>query len=213
MDRIDALRTALRAERAAAYARLRGGYPIPLAGALWWAALGVWGYLAPTPGHWIFGAFVTSGAIFPLALLLARIFRVDFMRDRTAVSDAIFPAFVSMLIFWPIAISAWWSHSPLVPLVLAIGMAIHWPVIGWTYDRTALYSAHAVARAVVCFALWNWVPAGRFTLLPFAVSAIYLVTVAAILVDTRRGGAASRGHWPSPSTATDSSTASSQVSV
>ena len=186
MDQILALRTQLRAERAASYLRLRGGYPIPLAGAAWWAALGVAGYLVPSPGRWIFGAFVTSGLIFPLAILLARVFRVDFLRDRSAVGDVLLPAFVSMLIFWPIAISAWWTYPPLVPLVLAIGMAIHWPVIGWTYDRTALYSAHAVSRAVVCFVIWNWLPMHRFTLLPFAVSAIYLVTVAAILVDTRR---------------------------
>ena len=187
MDHILALRTQLRAERNAAYMRLRGGYPIPLAGAVWWAALGVAGYFVPTPGRWIFGAFVTSGMIFPLAILFARVFRVDFLRDRSAVGDVILPAFISMLIFWPIAISAWWAYSPLVPLVLGIGMSIHWPVIGWTYNRTALFSAHAVARAVVCFIIWNWMPTHRFTLLPFAVSAIYLVTVAAMLVDTRRG--------------------------
>ena len=188
MDRTLALRTELRAERAAAYARLRGGFPIPLAGAVWWAALGVAGHVA-APSLWIFVAFVSSGLIFPLALLFARLFRIDFMRDRSAIGDVILPAFISMLIFWPIAISAWWSFAPLVPLVLGIGMAIHWPVIGWTYDRTAMFSAHAVARAVVCFAIWNWLPAHRFTLLPLAVSAIYLITVGAILADTRRGAA------------------------
>lgn len=185
MDRILRLRTELRAERAAAYMRLRGGFPIPLAGATWWAGLGVWGYLASTPGHWIFWAFVTSGLIFPLALLLARVFRIDFMHDRSVVDDVLLPAFISMLVFWPIAISAWWSHPPLVPLVLAIGMSIHWPVIGWMYDRTALFSAHAVTRAVACFVLWNWLPTQRFTLLPFAVSAIYLATVAVIVLQTR----------------------------
>jgi hypothetical protein len=177
---------ALRAERRAAYQRLRGGYPIPLAGALWWGALGVAGYVAPSPGHWILGAFVTSGMIFPLAMLLARVLRVDFMRDRTAVTDALPPAFASMLLFWPIAVAAWWTAPALVPLVLGIGMAIHWPVIGWTYDRTALFTAHAVVRAVACFAIWNWLPAHRFTLLPLAVAAIYLATVAAILASTRR---------------------------
>jgi hypothetical protein len=91
-----------------------------------------------------------------------------------------------MLLFWPIAVAAWWSHPPLVPLVLAIGMAIHWPVIGWTYGRTALFTAHAVVRAVACFAIWQWMPAHRYTLLPLAVSAVYLATVVAILVDSRR---------------------------
>ena len=184
------LTSALRAERRAAYQRLRGGYPVPLAGAVWWGALGVAGHLTPSPGLWIFGAFVTSGLIFPLALLLARVLRVDFMRDRTAVTDALAPAFASMLLFWPIAISAWWTAPALVPLVLGIGMAIHWPVIGWTYDRTALFTAHAVARAVACFAIWNWLPAHRLTLLPLAVAAIYLATVAAILASTRRSALA-----------------------
>ncbi|MDF1504710.1 hypothetical protein [Roseisolibacter sp. H3M3-2] len=180
------LARALRAERAASYGRLRGGYPVPLAGALWWAALGAAGWLVPSPGRWILAAFVTSGTIFPLALLLARLLRVDFMRDRTAVSDALVPAFASMLLFWPIAVAAWWSHPPLVPLVLAIGMSIHWPVIGWTYARTGLFTAHAVVRAVACFAVWQWLPAHRFTVLPLVVSAVYLATVLAILADTAR---------------------------
>lgn len=186
------LQEQLRAERSAAYMRLRGGFPIPLAGAIWWAALGIAGYVVPTPGKWIFGAFVTSGLIFPLALLLARVFRVDFMRDRTAHGDVILPAFISMLIFWPMAVAAWWNYAELVPLVLAIGMSIHWPVIGWSYNRTALYSAHAIARAVVCFAMWNWMPQHRFTVLPLAVSAIYSATVIAILIDTRQRAATTR---------------------
>lgn len=186
------LKDQLRAERESAYVRLRGGFPIPLAGAVWWAALGIAGYLVPSTGKWIFGAFVSSGLIFPLALLFARIFRIDFMRDRTAHGDVILPAFISMLIFWPIAISAWWNYSQLVPLVLAIGMSIHWPAIGWSYNRTALYSAHAIARAVVCFAIWNWMPQHRFTVLPLAVSGIYVATVIAILVDTRQRTATQR---------------------
>ena len=115
-------------------------------------------------------------------LLLARLFRNNFMRDRTAVTDLLFPAFGSMMLFWPIAISAWWSYPELVPLILAVGMSILWPVVGWTYGRTVLFSVHAAVRAVVCFALWNWFPSTRFTLLPLAVSAIYLVTVVAILI-------------------------------
>jgi hypothetical protein len=111
--------------------------------------------------------------IFPLALLFARTFNIDFMRDKTAVMDALFPAFVSMLLFWPIAISAYWTYPQLVPLVLAIGMSIHWPVIGWTYGRTAI-------RAAACFVLWNWWPSTRFTVLPYTVSAIYCGTVCAI---------------------------------
>ena len=176
------LKHALFDNREASFFRLRGGYPIALAGATWWAFLGTTGSFLPSHGQWILLAFVTSGAIFPLGLLFARLFRIDLMRDKTAAMDVLFPAFASMLLFWPIAISAFWTYPELVPLVLAIGMSIHWPVIGWMYGRTAIYTTHAVVRAVACFVLWNWWPASRFTVLPYTVSAIYLATVCAILV-------------------------------
>ena len=176
------LKQALFADRQAGFFRLRGGYPIPLAGATWWAILGTMGYVLHSRNLWIFLAFVTSGAIFPLALLFARLFKVDFIHDKTVAMDLLYPAFASMLIFWPIAISAYWTYPPIVPLVLVIGMSIHWPVIGWMYGRPAIYTTHAVVRAVAYFVLWNWWPSSRFTVLPYTVSAIYLATVCAILV-------------------------------
>jgi hypothetical protein len=181
------IKRALFAEREASFFRLRGGYPIPIAGAIWWAALGTAGYLLHSRNLWIFLAFATSGVVFPLAVLLARLFRNNFMRDRTPVTDLLFPAFGSMMLFWPIAISAWWSYPELVPLILAVGMSILWPVVGWTYGRTAIYSVHAAVRAIVCFVLWNWFPSTRFTFLPLAVSAIYLATVFAILITSSEG--------------------------
>jgi hypothetical protein len=120
--------------------------------------------------------------LFPLAILFGRLFRVNFMGDKTAVSEVIFPAMGSMLLFWPMAIAAFWVYPELVPLILAVGMSIMWPVVGWSYGRTALFTSHAVVRAVVCFVLWTWWPSTRFTVLPLAVSAIYLVTVVALLV-------------------------------
>ena len=180
------LREELHRERLGAYVRLRGGYPIPLAGVVYWAGLAVAGYLKLSPNRWTFCAFILSGSIFPLALLLSRLLRVNFMRDQTADSDVLLPAFVSMLLFWPMAIAAWWTDVQLVPLILAIGMSLHWPVIGWTYGRTGLYSAHAVARAVLCFLIWWLIPAARFTLLPLSVAVIYGLTIVAILIDSRR---------------------------
>jgi hypothetical protein len=175
------LKQALFEDREAAFFRLRGGFPIPLAGATWWAFLGTMGYLVPSRNLWIFLALVTSGAIFPLAMLYSRLFRIDFMHDKTAAMDVLFPTLVSMLLFWPIAISAYWTYPQLVPLALGIGMSIHWPVIGWMYARTAIYTSHAVARAIACFILWNWWPSSRFTVLPYTVSAIYLATVCVIV--------------------------------
>jgi hypothetical protein len=175
------LKQALAEERAATFYRLRGGYPVPLAGAIYWAAIGFLGYRL-SPHVWIFIAFATSGLIFPLAILLGRICRVDFLRDRNSISDAMIPILIPMLLFWPVAMSAYWTAPALVPLIMAIGMSVAWPVMGWTYGRTGIFTAHAIVRAVVCFVLWNWFPSTRFTLLPIAVSLIYLATIAALLI-------------------------------
>ena len=139
METID-LRRAILAEREAAFYRLRGGYPIPLAGGVWWAMLGIGGFYVHNRMLWIFLAFALSGIIFPLALLFARITGIDFMKDRTPVSDVIFPAMGSMLLFWPMAFAAYSNYPQLVPLILAIGLSIMWPVVGWMYGRTALFS-------------------------------------------------------------------------
>jgi hypothetical protein len=108
------------------------------------------------------------------------------MKDRTAAGDVLLPTFISMFLFWPILIASLSAAPALAPLVLAIGMSLHWPVIGWSYGKTALYSAHALVRAVVVFIIWMWMPQERLWLLPLSVSVIYLLSVGAILLEVTR---------------------------
>jgi hypothetical protein len=189
---MEQLRAQLLADRLASFHRLKGGFPIPLAGAVYWAMLAIAGLYLPLRG-WMVIAMWGSGMIFPLALLFAKLFRNEFMKDKTAAGDVLLPTFISMFLFWPMLIAAVWTSPDLAPLILAIGMSIHWPVIGWSYGKTALYTAHAVVRAVVVFAIWVWLPESRLTLLPLSVSVVYLLSVAAILVEVRRMRAAAPG--------------------
>jgi len=183
------LRAAVRADQLASFVRLKGGFPFPLAGSAYWIALGVAGY-SLTLESWNLAAFVFSGAIFPLAILLSKIFRSDFMKDKTATGDVLGPAFVSMLLFYAIAFPAFAYAPELVSLIVAVGMSQHWPVIGWGYGKPALYSAHSIVRALGAAAIWVWLPDDRLTLLPFWVAAVYLGTVAAIVIVWRREAAA-----------------------
>lgn len=179
------LKAALLRERLTLYVRLRGGYTFPLAGAIWWAAIAVLGYFVPIKS-WALLAFIASGLIFPIALVLSRLLDVNFMGEKSAVDDAIAPAFIGMLLFWPMAFAAYWTAIQLTPLILAIGMAMHWPIIGWTYGRPGLYSAHAIVRTLAAFAIWLLFPDHRTTWLPASVSIVYLLTVVAILADSKR---------------------------
>jgi hypothetical protein len=192
------LAAAVRADRLASYVRLRGGFPIPLAGAAYWAVLAYVGWTHDFKA-WLVVAIWGSGMIFPLALLLARLFKVNFMGDRTSVSSVLLPTFISMFLFWPMLIAAVLTAPTLAPLILAIGMSLHWPVIGWSYGRTGLYTAHAGVRALTVFAIWVALPEARLTFLPLSVAPIYLATVAAILIDLpRMRGGAVAALAPSP---------------
>lgn len=179
------LTEALRRERLASYVRLQGGFPIPLAGAVYWLVLGVAGSYLTLP-QWSIIAFIGTGAIFPLALLFAAIFRNPFMKDRTAVTGVLVPAFISMLLFWPMIVAAVQEGPELIPLILAIGLSLHWPVIGWSYGRTAIFSGHAIIRALLAIIIWMNFPDARLTLLPFSVAAVYLATVLVIFIDSKR---------------------------
>ena len=184
MDK-DALIAALKEERLGNYIKLRGGFPLPLAGAFYWLALGVLGYYLPFQ-TWFMAALFGTGIIFPLGLLIAKIFKNNFLKEKQVVSGIILPAFIGMLLFWPMLIASMKVAPQLAVLILAIGLSIHWPIIGWSYNRTALYSAHSVIRALAVFSIWTTMPDARLTYLPFSVAGIYFLTVLAILIDTSR---------------------------
>ena len=106
------------------------------------------------------------------------------MKDKSAVGDVLLPTFVSMLLFWAIMFMAVKTTAPeLTVPILAIGMSLHWPVIGWSYGRTALFTAHALIRAVVVSSIWFTLPEHILTAIPFAVAVIYALTVIAIYID------------------------------
>ncbi|GGX64140.1 hypothetical protein GCM10011309_12750 [Litorimonas cladophorae] len=180
------LKARLAEHRLAQYIRLNGGVPIPMAGAIYWLALAYVGTRTGLEG-WAGLALPLSGAIFPLALLLAALMKNKFMSDKSAVGDVLLPTFIGMLLFWPMLVMAIKSASPeLVVPILAIGMSIHWPVIGWSYNRTALFSAHSILRAGLTLLVWFTAREQILILIPLAVAATYILTIAAIYFDVAR---------------------------
>lgn len=147
------------------------GISFPVAGSIYWLALAILGYYLE-PNFWIFIAFCGSGLIFPLGLLLDKPLKANSMM-KTELTKLTFPALMGMLTFWPSAIIAYGSIPDLVPLILAIGMGAHWPVICWMYGlNTGMY--HAGFRTVFVFLAWNFLPDLRYTLIPLIVMVVYL---------------------------------------
>jgi len=137
----DVLKSELDSHRLAQYIRISGGLPVPLAGAVYWLVLAWIGTQTDLIG-WANIAFPLSGAIFPLALLFAFLMKNNFMKDKSAIGDVLLPTFASMLLFWPMLLMAAKSGAPeLVVHILAIGMSLKWPALGWAYKRKDIYTA------------------------------------------------------------------------
>ena len=180
------LKAQLTEHKLAQYMRLSGGISIPLAGALYWAIL-AWTGTFTELEVWAAIAFPLSGLIFPLALIFAKILKCNFMKDKSAVGSVLLPTFISMLLFWPMLIMTAKSSSPeLIVPILAIGMSLHWPVVGWSYGRTSLFTAHAFLRAGVVTLIWFTLPDKVLTAMPLSIAVIYLLTVFAIYLDVSR---------------------------
>lgn len=157
--------------------RANGGISLPAAGALYWLALGLAGFYLDQ-SHWTYAALFGSGLIFPLGLLLSKPLKANLM-VQSPLGSLFFPAFMSMFLSYPVSMTAAYYNVSIAPLAFSIGMSLHWPVIGWMYGSRICY-VHALARAILVTACWFVFPDHRFTLIPFVVATLYLMTVAGL---------------------------------
>ena len=168
----------------------RGGIAAPLAGAIYWFALFVLGIYVSNYA-WCLIAFITSGLIFPLALLLQKPTKSNLMvksGKSDALSGVVFASLINIALGWSITITAFYTNLVLVPLALAINLSLHFGGLGWIYGSKAIM-IHPIVRAAVVTALWYALPETRFTAIPLAVSLIYLGTIPFVL---REVGAAKK---------------------
>lgn len=151
-----------------------GGISLPVAGAIYWAVLAALSTRL-SPEDWSLAAAMLSGAIFPLGILLQKPFGSPFMKSKSPLSGVSMLAVLSINLLWPVHVVVFAVAPEAAPLTLAIGMSLHWPIIGWTYG-SRICTAHAIVRVAAVSAIWFALPEARFDLLPLTVAALYLLT-------------------------------------
>jgi len=165
----------MKAEQARFQIEANSGISLPVAGALYWIALGIAGYFVE-PFIWAWVAAFTSGLIFPIGLALQKPLNSPFMKVKSPLANVALRATIGINLLWPIHIAIMLNAIEIFPLSLGIGMGLHWLVVGWTYDSKAC-TVHVVLRTLAVTALWFLFPALSYTVLPFVIAAIYVLTV------------------------------------
>ena len=103
---------------------------------------------------------------------------------KNPLSSLVMPAMGALFLSWLMSIAGYLTDVSFVSLFLAIGMSLHWPVIGWVYGSKTYY-IHAVSRVAIVTILWFILPEYRFTVIPIVVAIIYFVTLFGLKYETK----------------------------
>ena len=169
-------------------ARSPGIVAFPVAGALYWLGLAIGGVVL-TLDTWRIVALIGTAMLVPMAILIARIFKANlFAMDHPLASLGGLPMASVGLPLFALYIVLDGATIHLLPLALAIGTGLHFPIVGWMYG-SRVCAFHPLVRAVLALAVWLILPEGRFTILPLVVVAIYVVTAVLVRGDVLRARA------------------------
>ena len=154
---------------------------MPLAGTVAWAAVAVAGATLK-PGAAALALFVATGSILYLGMFISRYTGEHFL-DKTRlpnVFDRLFMHCVAMSVMvYAIAIPFFRVDRTSLPLTVGILAGLMWIPLSWIIQhRIGIF--HTVARTIAIVVLWYALPNHRFTAIPLAIVAVYLITIAVL---------------------------------
>jgi hypothetical protein len=174
---------ALTAERRRFFIETRGGVYFPIAGTIFWLLLGGAGFYLPQR-TWCVVVLSGAAAATPIGIILFKKL-VSRLALKSPLATLILPALLPVGLSLGMAASAFSSDLSLVPLALVIGLASHWPAVGWLYE-TSVFAVHSTVRVLLAVAIWFLLPEGRFTFLPLSIGLVYAGTAFWLLRELRR---------------------------
>ena len=131
---------------------------MPIAGVIYWTALGIAGFFV-TPLQLAYGAAFGSGMIFPLAVLIDRLRGRNFMAQgrENPLTQMFLQSIIMVALLWPLVILGGMGKPIFVVLGAAILTGIVWIPYGWAADDV-VGMRHAFARCLLCYAAYIFAP-------------------------------------------------------
>ena len=159
--------------------RSKRSLSMPIAGLAVWAVVGVLGVLLP-PRTAVLALAFGTGAIFPLALALARLRGEQLLDNSNPLAKLMGASVVMVNLLWAIHIPLLLSAPQLVPLSLGTALGLHWIVYSWIIAHPLGYR-HAILRTVGLLAVWWFIPHHPVAASAAIVVAAYAMTIAEML--------------------------------
>lgn len=162
-------------ERREFIARSKRYLAFPAAGACIWALIGLTSlFVGKQTALWVllFG----SGAIFPLALAIAQITGQEVFIGNNRFGRLVGQCILMVNLLWAVNIPMVAIAPQLVPLSVAIGLGLHWIVVGWIND-SCFGLVHSILRTCLCVAAYILFPEHRIFSIAMAVVVTYAVSL------------------------------------
>lgn len=157
----------------------------PIAGLIAWLIVGIAGsFLSVTGKVWVL--FIATGSIVYLGMFVSKFTGEDFLnknRPKNVFDKLFFFTVGQAVLVYSIAIPFFLIDYSSLPLTVGILSGLMWLPLTWIIDHwVGIF--HAVGRTVLVLILWYTFPHHRFVSIPFAIAAIYIITII-ILINRR----------------------------
>jgi hypothetical protein len=148
---------------------------LPIAGAIVWAVVAAFGVVLPFKTA-LLALIFSTGAIFPLALLIARLRKEELLTNRNPLAKLMGTCVLMVNLLWAVHIPLLMRAPAFVPLSLGIAFGLHWMVYSWIISHPLGY-VHAVLRTVGLVVAWFLFPQNVVTACAVVVVLAYCVTL------------------------------------
>ena len=161
----------------------RGGYPVFIAGALYWLLMGILGFFLE--GQTLALCYLLGvGSIFPLGLLFGKLLKADMIsRNPLGALSGIVGGIQAF--FLPLWIVIYIERYELIPFAIGLLAGSHFLPYVWIY-RSRTYLLLTLAMAAGSFILGYALDRFAFSVLPWALAVLYLATAAGLAAESRR---------------------------
>lgn len=148
---------------------------LPIAGVIVWALVAAFGAAFPFKTS-VFALVFSTGAIFPLALLIARLRHEELLSSRNPLAKLMGTCVLMVNLLWALHIPLLMRAPVFVPLSIGIALGLHWTVYSWIIQHPLGY-VHAVLRTVGLVVAWLLFPRHVVTACAVVIVLAYCVTL------------------------------------
>jgi uncharacterized protein DUF7010 len=161
----------------------RRGYPILLAGALFFTALAVLPALVPLQTArllWVLGLVI----IFPLGILIGRLLGIEVITRHNPLGTLGGLIAGTQIFYLPVFMAVYQFKPELLPLTIGLLGGAHFLPYAWLYNSRA-YMFTAFAMGVAAFVLGGLFMSSALRLVPIALALIYIIATVWLLAENR----------------------------